>query len=117
MIMSPTGFLTGAAPGSPRIDTFCAADNTNSVQMEGEMIRKATETKLKRYWYCLLGKELYVYRNKKEEKHKSMHSLVGIFVKDENEEQLDSTTYLYPFKLVFPPNKTRSYYLLNKNDK
>jgi serine/threonine protein kinase len=27
------------------------------------MIRKATETKLKKYWYCLLGKELYVYKS------------------------------------------------------
>ena len=27
------------------------------------MIRKATETRLKSYWYCLLGKELYVYKN------------------------------------------------------
>lgn len=85
--------------------------------MEGEMIRKATETKLKRYWYCLLGKELYVYKNKKEEKHKSMHSLVGVFIKDEVEEQLDSTTVLYPFKLVFPGNKARSYYLTSKEDK
>ena len=81
------------------------------------MIRKATETKLKRYWYCLLGKELYVYKNKKEDKHKSMHSLVGVFIKDEPEEQLDATTILYPFKLVFPPNKARAYYLLNKEDK
>ena len=87
------------------------------------------ETRLKRYWYCLLGKELYVYKNKKEEKHKSMHSLVGVFVKDEIEEQLDSsktsiyfefvfsTTVLYPFKLIFPPNKVRTYYLRNKEDK
>lgn len=81
------------------------------------MIRKATETKLKRYWYCLLGKELYVYKSKKEEKHKSMHSLVGVFIKDEGEEQLDSTTILYPFKLIFPGNKARVYYLLNKEDK
>jgi len=50
------------------------------------MVRKATETKLKRYWYCLLGKELYVYKNKKEEKHKSMNSLVGEYIKDEVEE-------------------------------
>jgi hypothetical protein len=47
------------------------------------MIRKANETKLKKYWYCLLGKELYVYKNKKEEKHKGMHNLVGVFIKDE----------------------------------
>ncbi len=54
--------------------------------MEGEMIRKANETKLKRYWYCLLGKELYVYKKKNDEKHKSMHSLIGVFIKDEAEE-------------------------------
>ena len=46
-----------------------------------------------------------------------MHSLVGVFVKDEVEEQLDATTVLYPFKLIFPPNKARTYYLRNKEDK
>ena len=102
---------------SPRFSSFVTSDDASAMQMEGEMIRKATETKLKRYWYCLLGKELYVYKNKKEDKHKSMHSLVGVFIKDEPEEQLDSTTILYPFKLVFPPNKARAYYLLNKDEK
>ena len=115
MIMSPTAYLMGAA--SPRFSSFVTSDDAPAIHMEGEMIRKATETKLKRYWYCLLGKELYVYKNKKEDKHKSMHSLVGVFIKDEPEEQLDSTTILYPFKLVFPPNKARAYYLLNKDEK
>jgi hypothetical protein len=77
------------------------------------MIRKATETRLKKYWYCLLGKELYVYKNKNEEKHKGMHNLIGVFIKDENEEILDQHTKLYPFKLIFPPNKARTYYLLS----
>jgi 5S rRNA maturation endonuclease (ribonuclease M5) len=35
------------------------------LQYEGEMIRKAIETKLKKYWNCLLEKELYVYKHKK----------------------------------------------------
>jgi hypothetical protein len=35
-------------------------EEVDCIQFEGEMIRKATETKLKKYWYCLLGKELYV---------------------------------------------------------
>lgn len=61
VIMSPTSFLRGAA--SPRLSSFVAANDENSIQFEGEMIRKATETKLKKYWYCLLGKELYVYKN------------------------------------------------------
>ena len=81
------------------------------------MIRKATETKLKKYWYCLLGKELYVYKNKTEDKHKGMHNLIGVFIKDEAEEKLDSTTSLYPFKLIFPPNKVRTYYLQTKEEK
>ena len=68
------------------MDNFCINDDKNSQQIEGEMIRKATETKLKKYWYCLLGKELYVYKNKTEEKHKGMHNLIGVFLKDEPEE-------------------------------
>ena len=81
------------------------------------MVRKATETKLKKYWYCLLGKELYVYKNKHEDKHKGMHNLIGVFIKDEPEEKVDASTTLYPFKLVFPPNKVRTYYLLSQEDK
>jgi len=45
------------------LEHFYNQDEKASVQMEGEMIRKATETKLKKYWYCILGKELYVYKN------------------------------------------------------
>ena len=75
------------------------------------MTRKATETKLKKYWYCLLGKELYVYKNKNEEKHKGMHNLVGVFIKDEPDEQMENGEILYAFKLIFPPNKSRTYYL------
>ena len=59
--MSPTSFLRGAA--SPRLNSFVAGNDENCNQFEGEMIRKATETKLKKYWYCLLGKEHYVYKN------------------------------------------------------
>jgi len=105
VIMSPTSFLRGAA--SPRLNSFVANTDENCIQFEGEMIRKATETKLKKYWYCLLGKELYVYKNQKEEKHKGMHNLLGVFIKDEPEEYLDSTTVLYPFSLIFPGNKPR----------
>ena len=118
VIASPTSFLRGAA--SPRINGgnyMAGAEDENCIQFEGEMIRKATETKLKKYWYCLLGKELYVYKNQKEEKHKGMHNLVGVFIKDEPEEYLDSTTVLYPFSLIFPGNKPRTYYSLNKEDK
>ena len=47
------------------------------------MWRKASETKLKKYWYTLLGKELYVYRNKDDDKHKGFNNLIGVFIKEE----------------------------------
>ena len=80
VIMSPTSFLNGSA--SPTIKSFATSTQENSVSFEGEMLRKANETKLKKYWYCLLGKELYVYKQKTDEKHKS---LSGIFIKDDIE--------------------------------
>lgn len=86
-------------------------------QYEGEMLRKAPEGKFKRYWFCLLGQELYCYRKKDEEKHKGMHSLVGVYIKEEKDEQLDNGTLLYPFKLIFPPNQGRTYYLLSKDER
>lgn len=82
-------------------------------QIEGEMFRKAPEGKLKRYWFCLLGKELYCYRKQDEDKHKGMHSLVGVYVLEEEEEKLENGVLLYPYKLIFPNNKARTYYLLN----
>jgi chlorite dismutase len=85
--------------------------------LEGELFRKATEGKLKRYWYCLLGKELYCYKKKDDERHKDMHSMVGVFCKSEKEEQLDLNTTIFPFKLIFPMNKTRVYYCRNRDER
>ena len=46
-----------------------------------------------------------------------MHSLVGAYIREEKEETLDNgTTVVYPFKLIFPPSKGRSYYLLSKEE-
>jgi hypothetical protein len=75
------------------------------------MFRKAAKDKLKKYWFSLLGKEFYCYKRKEDDKHKSMITLVGIFVEKSKEEVLDKKTTLYPFRLIFP-NKVREYYLL-----
>lgn len=80
------------------------------------MLRRANETKLKKYWYCLLGKELYVYKDKSDERHKGMHNLIGVFIKEEPEEQNEGKP-LYPFKLIFPPNKARVYYLKSAQER
>jgi len=85
------------------------------MEYEGEMLRKTPDGKFKRYWFCLLGKELYCYRKKDDERHKGMHSLSAIYVKAESDEVIHhkgKVMIFYPFKLIFPPNKGRTYYLL-----
>ena len=98
-MMSPSRLLNGSmSPGSPTLGSFVTKSSKN-IQYEGEMLRiienkekgekeekqAETVTKCKRYWYVLLGKELYVYKKKSVNKHKGMHSLVGVFIRDEGE--------------------------------
>jgi len=68
VIASPTTFLNGSA--SPSIKSFATDSQENTLSFEGEMLRKVNEKKFKKYWYCLLGKELYIYKNKTDERHK-----------------------------------------------
>ena len=47
-----------------------------------------------------------------------MHSLVGVFIKSDKEEQLEnSTAMIYPFKIIFPMNKVRVYYCRNRYER
>lgn len=48
--------------------------------MEGQMLRKSAEGKLKAYFYTLLGYELYTYKSKEDKYHKTMHTLTGSFI-------------------------------------
>ena len=40
---------------------------------------------LKKYWFVLLGKELYSYKKQSDLKHKEMKSLAGVYLKEELE--------------------------------
>lgn len=113
-ISSPTHFLSGARGQSA---DFFTQTSQQKEQLEGEMVRMASENKFKIYWYCLLGKELYVYKNKNEEKHKGMHNLVGVFIEEAETIQDDQGRQLYAFQLIFPLNKSRIYYCLSQADK
>ena len=77
----------------------------------------AYETKLKVYFYRLVGKELYVYKKENSDKHKGMHNLAGVFLKNVREEEKFDTTTLYSFKLIFPQGKERQYYFTSKTQK
>ncbi len=107
---SPSHILN---PGAERADEETKVER---IHFEGEMMRKAKENKLKKYWYTLLEKELYVYKHKDDSKPKTMVNLVGVFIKEEPEEQLDRSNTLFPFTLIFP-SKTRTFYLLKEEDR
>ena len=99
-------------PMRPDQATCEKCEGKGSVHIEGEIIKKQKKGgQLRKYWYVLLGKELYSYKKQTDQKHKDMQSLAGVFIKSEVEELLeDNTTTLYPFMLIFP-NKRRIYYL------
>lgn len=112
---SPTSFLSGTR--TIKVDSESEEDkDKEETKFEGEMMRKAKENKLKKYWYTLIEKELYVYKAKDDKKHKTMINLVGVFLKIEPDEPLDKKNTLYPFSLIFP-NKERTFYLLTKKDR
>lgn len=80
---SPTSFL-GGANNNVVLDSFMTKSSEQVLtEYEGEMLRKTPDGKFKKYWFCLLGKELYCYRKRDDEKHKGMHSLVSVFVSSE----------------------------------
>jgi len=98
-------------------ETCDQCEGKNSIHIEGTIIKKQKkEGQLRKYWYVLLGKELYSYKNQGDQKHKDMQSLSGVFIKSEMEETLDDNTVLYPFMLIFP-NKRRIYYLETREER
>ena len=44
----------------------------NSIHIEGYIVKKQKKGDIKKYWFVLLGKELYSYKKKGEQKHKDM---------------------------------------------
>lgn len=111
---SPTAFLAGS--GTTKEDQDFTSSSKETVEFEGDMMRKAKEDKFKKYHYKLYDKELYVYKSNKEKDHKTMVNLVGVFLRTEPPEPLDKKNTLYPFTLMLP-NKERTFYLLSEEDR
>lgn len=63
-----------------------------------------------------MGQELYSYKNQGDNRHQDMHSLTGVYIKDEVDEFCQNGYLLYLFMLIFP-NKRRIYYFRTQEDK
>ena len=89
--------------------------------MKGYMYRKTKDkTKIKKYWYTIVGHEMYSYKNEESKAHKTMHSMTGVYISEEASEKMADASgkslTLYPIKLIFP-HKYRMYYFMEKDDR
>lgn len=93
-------------------------DDNNKDKQESEItfedyIYKLSESlNLKKYWLCLIGKDIYYYKSNKKEELLGMHNLSGCYVAEAGEKKIGEER-MFPFSVSFP-SKTRNYYCKDK---
>ncbi len=127
---------SGAALVYCNCGRLCEKDNTKclvclqnqkSIELSGYLYTKAKNGSMKRRWFVLVNKELYSelllvinktvgYHNKGDAESRWMHSLTGVFIKEELEELFDKKTVLYPFSLHFLSAK-KTLFALKKDER
>ena len=75
---------------------------------------KIQDNKMKKIYFRLICKDLYYYKSKDVKKHKGMHNLSGVYIKDEGAVTISNRT-LYCFNIIFP-TKERKYYLQDESE-
>ena len=98
----------------------CEANHGAEV-INGYMYRKTKDkSRIKKYFYKIIGTEMYSFKNEESKQHKTMHSMMGVYISEEVSENMSDssgkTLTLYPIKLVFP-HKYRMYYFLEKEER
>ena len=69
---------------------------------------------MKKIYFRLIHKDLYYYKSKDNKKHKGMHNLSGVYIKDEGEIKISNQTF-YCFNIIFP-SKERKYYVSDESE-
>jgi len=75
---------------------------------------KIQDNKMKKIYFKLICKDLYFYKSKDDKRHKGMHNLTGVYIKDEGPITVNEKK-LYCFNIIFP-TKQRKYYCSDEND-
>ena len=75
---------------------------------------KIQGNKMKKIYFKLICKDLYYYKSKEHKKHKGMHNLSGVYIKDEGTVKINDKK-LYCFNIIFPL-KERKYYVSDENE-
>ena len=88
-------------------------ENTSEEVTEGYLY-KIQENKMKKIYFKLICKDLYYYKSKEHKKHKGMHNLSGVYIKDEGTVTINNKK-LYCFNIIFP-SKERKYYVSDEKE-
>lgn len=102
---------------------YCSECNENKgqVAISGYMYRKTKDkSRIKKYFYKIIGTEMYSFKNEESKTHKTMHSMLGVYISEEEIEKMSDSgkksLSLFPIKLVFP-HKYRMYYFLDREER
>ena len=79
--------------------------------MEGYIYKKQDD-KIKQIYFKLIYKDLYYYKSKEDTKHKGMHNLSDVYLKEEEPQLIDGKKF-FSFVIVFPA-KERKYYVIDE---
>ena len=72
--------------------------------MKGYLYEKS-KLRLNRFWYVLIGDNLYRYKSRKDKDNDGMYSLTGCYIKDEKPEQIQKNLFMYPLLISFGSSK------------
>ena len=86
----------------------------NSEEVTEGYLYKIQDNKMKKIYFKLICKDLYYYKSKEHKKHKGMHNLSGVYIKDEGTVTINNKK-LYCFNIIFP-SKERKYYVSDQTE-
>ena len=88
-------------------------DDEEVIKYEGYLY-KLIDNKMRKLWFKLVHRDLYFFKDKKEDSHRGMHNLSGLFIQVEEAKVFEGKKY-YCFGVVYPA-KTRIYYCIDENE-
>ena len=88
-------------------------DDEEVIKYEGYLY-KLIDNKMRKLWFKLVHRDLYFFKDKKEDSHRGMHNLSGLFIQVEEAKVFEGKKY-YCFGVVYPA-KTRIYYCNDENE-
>ena len=86
LVKQTSGMSQSSASSRMSLVSWDVRDYVNQYKHEGILMRKTEQGKFKKYFYALMGPELYQYKSASDESHKMMNSLHNVFLRDQDSE-------------------------------